>query len=63
MSITVNQLEEARRALDAPLFADVAGDLEVSFEFFPPKNEKMEATLWESVQTLAPLDPRFVSVT
>ncbi|MDJ0700767.1 MAG: methylenetetrahydrofolate reductase [Woeseiaceae bacterium] len=35
----------------------------VSFEFFPPANEKMEATLWESVQRLAPLRPRFVSVT
>jgi methylenetetrahydrofolate reductase (NADPH) len=47
----------------APLFADAAGDIEVSFEFFPPKTEKMEATLWESIQTLAPLAPRFVSVT
>ena len=47
----------------APLFADAAGDIEVSFEFFPPKTEKMEATLWESIQTLAPLSPRFVSVT
>jgi methylenetetrahydrofolate reductase (NADPH) len=47
----------------APLFADVAGDIDVSFEFFPPKTEKMEETLWESVQTLAPLGPRFVSVT
>ena len=46
-----------------PLFADVAGDIDVSFEFFPPKTEKMEQTLWESVQTLAPLSPRFVSVT
>ncbi len=46
-----------------PLFADVAGDIDVSFEFFPPKTEKMEQTLWESVQTLAPLEPRFVSVT
>ena len=47
----------------APLFADAAGDIEVSFEFFPPKTEKMEATLWDSIQTLAPLAPRFVSVT
>jgi len=56
-------MEEARRALDAPLFADVGGDAAVSFEFFPPKTEKMEATLWESVSTLTPLSPRFVSVT
>jgi methylenetetrahydrofolate reductase (NADPH) len=35
----------------------------VSFEFFPPKDEQMEQTLWESVQRLTPLQPRFVSVT
>ena len=46
-----------------PLFEDVAGDIDVSFEFFPPKTEKMEQTLWESVKTLEPLAPRFVSVT
>jgi methylenetetrahydrofolate reductase (NADPH) len=46
-----------------PLFEDVAGDIDVSFEFFPPKTEKMEETLWESVKTLEPLAPRFVSVT
>lgn len=37
--------------------------LSVSFEFFPPKTPKMEDTLWETVQRLAPLAPRFVSVT
>jgi methylenetetrahydrofolate reductase (NADPH) len=46
-----------------PLFAEVAGDIDVSFEFFPPKTEKMEQTLWESIKTLEPLAPRFVSVT
>lgn len=35
----------------------------VSFEFFPPKTPEMEATLWQSIQKLAPLRPRFVSVT
>jgi methylenetetrahydrofolate reductase (NADPH) len=63
MSFTLPQLEEARRALAAPLFADLAGDADVSFEFFPPKTESMEATLWSSIETLAPLGPRFVSVT
>lgn len=38
-------------------------DIDVSFEFFPPKTEKMEETLWASVARLAPLRPRFVSVT
>ena len=62
-SPTMADLEEARRALDAPLFADLAGDLAVSFEFFPPKTEKMEAKLWDAFEALAPLAPRFVSVT
>ncbi len=35
----------------------------VSFEFFPPNDAAMEQTLWQSVQRLAPLHPRFVSVT
>jgi methylenetetrahydrofolate reductase (NADPH) len=63
MVLTLPQLEEARRALDAPLFADLAGDASVSFEFFPPKSEKMEEMLWETMTTLEPLGPRFVSVT
>jgi len=45
------------------LFEDLAGDIAVSFEFFPPRTPKMEETLWESVKTLEPLAPRFVSVT
>ena len=36
------------------MFEDAAGDIEVSFEFFPPRTEKMEATLWQSIETLAP---------
>ena len=60
---TLADLEEARRALDTPLYADLAGDLAVSFEFFPPKSEKMETQLWDAVETLEPLDPRFFAVT
>jgi methylenetetrahydrofolate reductase (NADPH) len=37
--------------------------IRVSFEFFPPKTPEMEATLWASVERLAPLHPQFVSVT
>jgi len=37
--------------------------IRVSFEFFPPADAAMEATLWNSVERLAPLAPRFVSVT
>jgi 5,10-methylenetetrahydrofolate reductase len=36
---------------------------EVSFEFFPPADAEMEATLWKSIERLAPLAPHFVSVT
>jgi methylenetetrahydrofolate reductase (NADPH) len=46
-----------------PLFAEARGDIQLSFEFFPPKSEKMEQSLWESIKTLEPLQPRFVSVT
>ncbi len=38
-------------------------DINVSFEFFPPKTPKMEETLWASIERLAPLKPSFVSVT
>src|SRR5688500_18806871 len=37
--------------------------IRVSFEFFPPKTPEMEATLWASIERLAPLSPQFVSVT
>lgn len=46
-----------------PLYADLSGDARVSFEFFPPKTEKMEAQLWSAIETLTPLAPEFVSVT
>ena len=46
-----------------PLFAGLPGDIAVSFEFFPPKSEKMEEALWQAIGTLSPLVPRFVSVT
>ena len=40
-----------------------SSSIRVSFEFFPPADAAMEATLWQSVQRLAPLSPHFVSVT
>jgi methylenetetrahydrofolate reductase (NADPH) len=57
----MNAVEQLGR--HEPLFAKTRGDIDVSFEFFPPKTEKMGETLWQSIQTLAPLHPRFVSVT
>ena len=63
MTPTLNQLHEYRTATDTPLFSGLPGDVAVSFEFFPPKSEKMEAQLWDAVTQLAPLSPSFVSVT
>lgn len=40
-----------------------AGEIGVSFEFFPPKSDKMEEQLWSAIKRLAPLAPEFVSVT
>jgi methylenetetrahydrofolate reductase (NADPH) len=54
---------EAATAQAAPLFAGLPGDITVSFEFFPPKSEAMQAQLWSALETLAPLAPSFVSVT
>ena len=63
MTSPLDPAHEARTAVDTPLFASLPGDITASFEFFPPKTEKMEAVLWESVQQLKPLNPDFVSVT
>jgi methylenetetrahydrofolate reductase (NADPH) len=63
MILSLDQMQESKRALATPLFAGLPGDAEISFEFFPPKSEKMEEQLWDAVVTLAPLAPRFVSVT
>ena len=62
-NLTLAQMNEAARAVSPPLFADLPGDIGVSFEFFPPKTDAMAETLWNSVETLRPLAPRFVSVT
>lgn len=63
MTLSFSSIDEAARAWQAPLYADLAGDLNVSFEFFPPKTEKMEEQLWSAIETLTPLAPKFVSVT
>jgi methylenetetrahydrofolate reductase (NADPH) len=55
MSIAAtNIIAEASQRVAAP---------RVSFEFFPPKTEALEAQLWEAIAKLAPLHPAFVSVT
>ncbi|MGE4526988.1 MAG: methylenetetrahydrofolate reductase [NAD(P)H] [Rhodospirillaceae bacterium] len=46
-----------------PIVAAARNAVRVSFEFFPPKTEKMAESLWEAVKRLEPLAPSFVSVT
>jgi methylenetetrahydrofolate reductase (NADPH) len=53
MTDTTSALD-GHRALHSP---------KISFEFFPPKTEEMERSLWETINRLAPLTPNFVSVT
>lgn len=43
--------------------AELHGRVNLSFEFFPPHNSKMEQTLWHSIYQLSKLKPNFVSVT
>lgn len=54
---SVQQLHERRSRLVGN------GEISVSFEFFPPKTEKMEEALWTAIRRLEPLAPDFVSVT
>lgn len=51
-----------REALNQNL-ADLSGQISVSFEFFPPRTAEMEQTLWNSIDRLSILKPKFVSVT
>jgi len=46
-----------------PISSPLPRDANVSFEFFPPKTEKMDTKLWECVERLGPLKPQYVSVT
>lgn len=46
-----------------PVASPLPHDVQVSFEFFPPKTERMEQRLWECVERLATLRPAYVSVT
>lgn len=52
----MNQFRFSRRP-------DIGDKIRVSFEFFPPKTDEMEARLWDTVTRLEPLQPNFVSVT
>jgi methylenetetrahydrofolate reductase (NADPH) len=51
MTETTPAAFDGLRALHSP---------KISFEFFPPKTEEMERSLWETINRLAPLTPNFV---
>ncbi len=56
---TAQRLARHAARTTTPLHSGV----EVSFEFFPPADDAAEASLWHSIELLAPFAPRFVSVT
>jgi methylenetetrahydrofolate reductase (NADPH) len=58
--VNVNETIEPMRV--PPIWGAAPAPL-VSFEFFPPKTDAMAVQLWDSIERLAPLSPRFVSVT
>jgi methylenetetrahydrofolate reductase (NADPH) len=47
----------------APAPVELLAEVRISFEFFPPKTEAAAARLWQTVEQLKPLKPRYVSVT
>lgn len=57
----MNMLKDATRVTHQPV--SLRPPLQISFEFFPPKTDEAEARFWTSLDRLAPLGPRFVSVT
>jgi len=64
----MTDLKDLARTLAAahgglPIASPLPRDVEVSFEFFPPRTEKMEQTLWTCIERLATLEPAYVSVT
>ena len=68
MSSSALSLAQARALLLSPLgpvarAGQDASRPRVSFEFFPPRSDEAEASLWKAVTRLAPLGPEFVSVT
>ena len=56
-------MAERTTAPDRPAPVELLPEVKISFEFFPPKTEAAAARLWQTVEQLKPLKPRYVSVT
>lgn len=54
---------EKKGMMRLPFIMPQDSELNVSFEFFPPKTAKMEETLWDSFSLLSQMQPKFISVT
>jgi methylenetetrahydrofolate reductase (NADPH) len=63
MLSTVAELVSAMTEVTPPATERGLKHPAISFEFFPPKTEEMEKSLWDTIKRLAPLTPNFVSVT
>jgi len=63
MLSTVAELMSAMTEVTPPATERGLKHPAISFEFFPPKTEEMEKSLWDTIKRLAPLAPNFVSVT
>src|SRR6202011_1667579 len=63
MLSTVAELVSAMTEVTPPATERGLKHPDISFEFFPPKTEEMEKSLWDTINRLAPLAPKFVSVT
>ena len=63
MLSTVAELVSAMTEVTPPATERGLKHPAISFEFFPPKTQEMEKSLWDTIKRLAPLTPNFVSVT
>ncbi|MFZ4763059.1 MAG: methylenetetrahydrofolate reductase [NAD(P)H] [Alphaproteobacteria bacterium] len=61
--MTTEQIQTPALAVLPSLSSFTEKDVAISFEFFPPKSDKMEEQLWQAVHRLSPLHPSFMSVT
>ena len=54
---------ETNHDINLTVASPLPQNVEVSFEFFPPKTDKAEESLWRAIKRLEPLQPKYVSVT